>query len=260
MRQEKAPSLVLKAMKSGGLSLDWKIMPLGSKGAPIGLHLYCIPPPGTKQGDIGPGSTIASSPFHAELWSLAPLQRVNSVMFYEDGNSSSLDSAWVDESRKTIPVLQIRFGVGDVGEWKQIVFPQGILKPGVLQSFSFAENSHLKMSGKENGKLVLVESWTNDESKERTALYRFNGERFIDDKAVWFVLGPTTKTRAEAEAWLKKNPRHGASELIETSKFPGLKPGLWAVVFERCQDRDYADGRAKSLASSGISAYAKKAK
>jgi hypothetical protein len=260
MKQEKAPSPVLKAMKLGGLSLDWKTMPLGSKGAPIGLHLYCVPPLGTKQEDIGPGSTIASSPFYADIWSLAPLQKVNSVMFYEDGNSTSLDFAWVDESRKIAPVLQIRFGVGDVGEWKVLSFPQGIAKPAVLQSFSFAENSHIKMSGKENGKLVLMESWTNDENKERTALYRFNGERFIDEKAVWFVLGPTTKTRAETEAWLKKNPRSATAELIETRKFPGLKPGLWAIVFERCQDRDDAESRAKALRATGISAYAKKAR
>ena len=69
MRQEKAPGLVLKAMKPGGLSLDWKTMPLGSQGAPIGLHLYCVPPSGVKPSELGPGSTIASSPFYAEFWS-----------------------------------------------------------------------------------------------------------------------------------------------------------------------------------------------
>jgi hypothetical protein len=68
-------------MKPGGLSLDWKTMSLGPKGAPIGLHLYCFPPKGTKQGDIGSGSTIAASPFYVELWRLAPLQKVNRRKF-----------------------------------------------------------------------------------------------------------------------------------------------------------------------------------
>ena len=261
MRQESAPGAVRKTMKSGGLSLSWQQFPLGPNGAPLGVHLYCVPPPGTKRDDLGPGTTLkASSPFFCEIWSLAPLQKLSSALFYEDGDTRPLTLAWVDESRKSVPVLKFRFGVGDVGEWRLVLFPQGALKPPVVQSFTFAENSLIDMDEKENGKLVFKESWTNDANKEFTALYRFNGERFVDDKAIWFVLGPTTKTRAEVEAWLAKNPHHATAELIETRKFPGLKPGLWAVVFERCQDRAYAEAQAKVLIKSGISGYSKKAK
>lgn len=254
---DSAPTAALKAMPSGSISLRWETFPLGPGGALLGVHVYCVPPKGTGRDTIGPGSSIAPSPFFCEVWEQKPLQRLCRVGFTEDGDLSQLDQTWVDSRRKSVPVLRLRFGVGDVGEWKFLSFPHGLSKPAVVQSFAFAENSHFDPDSQASGKLAPSERWTNDAGKEYRAVYRFDGERFVDDKAVWFVLGPTVKTRAEAEQWLARHPQ-GHPELIETRQFSGLKPGFWAVVFERCQDRAYADSRAKALSVGGVSAYAKK--
>ena len=179
-----APKSVAATLKPGAVSLRWDTLPLGARGAPVGVHLFCIPPKGTRREDIGPGTTIKKSPFFASLWAekSGRWTKLTEVRFSEDGDCSGVQSRWLD-AKKTMPVLLLRFGVGDVGEWQSFTFPRGFGSAAVAQSFGFSENSGVGLDSRDpRGFWQVEDEWTDEKNRTWEAFWRWNGKKFVQTK------------------------------------------------------------------------------
>jgi hypothetical protein len=145
LRQE-PPNEVIASMRPGGISLQWKSVDIGPKVSEVFIHVYVVPtgkfggePGKIKREEITGGTTIADSPFYLDLFREinGKLKRVSTTRFIEDGDVNQIETRWLHPTEKQGPVILLRFGVGDSGEWKLVAYPDGIGGKSFVQSIGF---------------------------------------------------------------------------------------------------------------------------
>ena len=80
--------------------------------------------------------------------------------------------------------------------------------------------------------------------KDSHGLYRWNGREWSDATQKFFLIGATTRTRAEAEKWRDSK---GWGEVLRSDDYPNLKAGYYLAVLERFRSLPEANERANEV-------------
>lgn len=186
-----APTVPVFPMQNGGISLRATAANIGQGRQPVWLHVYCVPKghidgtagPVTRE-DIGPGATIKTSPFFLDIFDTVggKLRRLNSVPFTSAGDCNQLEVRWLHPRRRRDPVILLRFGVGDVGDWMVVPLVHGLRGTPKLQYFGFSADAEGSCTSyfdrtDRRGVLMIVEE-CRDEKRHTVTRYRWNGREF----------------------------------------------------------------------------------
>ncbi len=180
-------------MRPGGISLRYNTFKIGPQRRPVLLHFYVVPnrrvghkkEPINKE-DIIAGSSIPKSPFFLDLFlhKNGKLQKLNSVRFVEDGAIRQVEVRWLQARARRVPVILLRFGVGDGGEWVSITFAKGLRDTPSIQTWGFSGDRDSSCFSRfdtldSRGLMMIREdcSWYESGRRE-THFYRWNGKRF----------------------------------------------------------------------------------
>jgi hypothetical protein len=275
------PAVARAKMTSKGVSLRSEIYTLA--GEPILVHLWCIPKgysvfykdnfpemikmPITAE-QIGASEVLERSPFYFDVFvqEKGRWQFASRALFETVGNAYEIQTRWLRVKEEKGPVFMLRFGVTHWMEWQVVTFPKGIRGAAFAQRFLYGGegDTYVMQEFKKADKagfLQVDEEGNDDGGRGKTqAIYRWNGTRYVDEKAVYFLLGVTTRSKAEAEAARAKEGND--AEVIFTSDYPKLAPGYYAVLIERCQDKKYAEdiARARKIDNKKDPTYVRKAR
>jgi hypothetical protein len=266
MRQEAKvvilPAVAKAKMTPKGISIRSEVYTLA--GEPILVHLWCVPKgysaffkdnfpeqaakPVTRE-QITAGEILERSPFYLDVFvrdeKTKNWQFASRATFETVGNAHEVQTRWLRVREQKGPVFLLKFGITHWMEWQVVTFPKGIRGAAFAQRFLYGgegETYVMQAFKKADAKGFLqVDEEGNDEGGrgKTQAIYRWNGSRYVDEKAVYFLLGVTTRNKAEAEA--ARNKLGGDAEVIFTTDYPKLAPGYYAVVIERFQDKKYAE-------------------
>jgi hypothetical protein len=283
------PTEVKAAMKSGAISLSFETRSIGPNGSPIGLHLFVVPvgrntesirnmgttpPTGPiRREEIQDYDVLKPSPFTLEVFakSNSRWQRINSVTFSQTKNVQKIVTRWLYPKQKTGPVIMLHFGYTHWHEWEVITFAKGLRSPATHQTFLWGgEGEYDYVSQKFDqtnaaGKMIIIEENSegvpdgkNREKQRLTKnIYRYNGREWLNNKAHYFVIGATLKTRAEADKALAKL---GFGEVRPSAYYKGLQPGYYVLILGRYSDLKRAQEQVNGLKeNSKIDVYVKKA-
>lgn len=178
-------------MRPGGISLYGDHAKIGPKGQDLYLHIYVCPKDklnsngkALTRDDISGGTSIQKSPFYLEIFDedRRPKRPLSSVRFVEDGNVNEVLVRWLRPKEKRGPVILMRFGVGDEGEWLIATYPRGPAHRPVLQNLSFgADQTYMAKPHFDgidrHGNLMIWEEYAEGK-KHEIRRYRWSGKRF----------------------------------------------------------------------------------
>ena len=268
------PAQIRAQMRTGAIPLHFETRSIGPNGATVGLQLSVLPTGRDKQGAESIGAEaptgpltlqeikdfpqpLLASPFtldifrkNGEKWA-----RANSVTFWQTKNLQDLSVRWLDAKTKQAPILLLHFGYAHWHEWEVLTFPDGILKPGQTQEFFWGGEGEWDYQTQKfdqtdkNGRLIIAEETSQAAPDEKSALvtkqiYRFDGLEWRDDKAPYFVIGASLKTRAEAEKFRQKI---GFGEIRPSAHYSKLRAGYFIVILARFATLKEAQTRVSEL-------------
>jgi hypothetical protein len=157
-------------MPPGGISLHTEVLNIGPNQSPVIAHFYIVPRTGAKNSEGRPitvddiiNGPIAPSPFYIDLFvrKERSLTRINTIRITEDGDLQELQTKWLRSKERAGPVLLLRFGVDDVGEWWVIALPHGIDGRPILvkKPFSTSETdaTYLRFDQVDRRGLMIIE-------------------------------------------------------------------------------------------------------
>jgi hypothetical protein len=280
--QESIPLAVRSQMKSGGISLRFEKLTLD--GEAVYLHHYVVPK-GRNQAledftgrkprtgaitrdEITPGPILKSSPFYVDLFVEASgaWPRLHSLSYRDEGDISEILVKYLQPRSKRGPILLLSGGYTHWRRWVLLGFPEGIrAKKTFVQDFLHGGEGDYYVFQKfektdPRGYLLIDEETQNDEnSKPQRAVYRWDGERFTDPEARWFIIAASSKRREEMDAFVDRKELIGTAEVTRSNRFPKLAPGLWIVIIERCRTQKAATESASLRRKAGLDCYAKQA-
>ena len=268
-----APTDVQATMRSGGISLQFGEVPIGQEHQKVLLHIYVVPGSQTAVGghtplrreEIVSGTSIVRSPFYADLLvrEKGKLKRLNTVSVTEDGDCR-VQLRWLEPKIRRGPVLLLRFGVGDEGEWHVFAFPDGIEQAATHQFFGFTadeenEGNTLDLDGVDShGMMTVQEHWWAGKKRGMNR-YPWDGVEFADRSRPYFVIAASVKTRAEAEAFVQRHKGLEESEIRPSSHYPKLTPGYFVVIANRLPNLKDAEEFARDQHKDGADCYVKRA-
>jgi hypothetical protein len=287
MRQEAKmialPAVARAKMTPKGISLRREVHTLA--GEPILIHLWCVPkgysmffkdnfPEQAKKPitveQISAGEVLERSPFYLDAFvkdeKTKNWQFASRATFETIGDAHEIQTRWLRVKEKKGPVFLLSFGMTHWMEWQVVTFPKGIRGAAFAQRFLYGgegDSYVIQAFNKADAKGFLqVDEEGNDEGGggKIQAIYHWNGSRYVDEKAVYFLLGVTTRSKATAEA--ARDKEGNDAEVIFTSDYPKLTPGYYAVLIERFQDKKTAEEIAavRNKEDKKASLYVRKAK
>ena len=190
---EALPRDVIAQTQRRGISLRSGVLKIGPQHRKVFFHLYVVPQrkpslrsKSIKREDVVPGSSIPDSPFYLDLFlpENGKMQKVSSARFIEDGDVNRVEIRWLQPQRRRGPVILLRFGVGDEGEWWLVVFAKGIRAKPVLQRVSFSSGRDSSCVSRfdrvdSRGFMIIQEEceWF-EKGTHKTREYHWNGTRF----------------------------------------------------------------------------------
>jgi hypothetical protein len=274
------PPTVRRRVPTGGISVRWQAVNLA--GQTLWLHQYVVPkgrnkyrleelPPAERAkpltaGDILRGEQLEPSPFTVELYAApdapAPL---HAVTFRDECFPAEIFVKYLRPAEKKGPILLLNGGYTHWRSWTLILLPEGVGgKRALVQRFLWGAEGGTGVEQKfektdPKGYLQVDQTAYELGQPDKRTTFRWDGYRFVDPAARWFVLGAVSKRRADAEAFVQKNRATDYAEIIETSRFPRLAPGLYAVVLARCRTSKEASEEAKRFKQIGVECYVKQA-
>lgn len=274
---DETPGIVRQSMPPGAISLRWQKQPI-SQTAAVWLHLYCKPSgrsdeaadmlglekrtgPITRE-EIRPVPGIKSSPFWLDVWqnTSQKWQCVSSARFMQDKDVNELVLRWIDPKNRTGPIVLLNFGFTHWHEWGVITYAKGWRQTPAHQTFFWGGEGESgifqRFDQTRNGRTVIVET-DYEGDKKSTNIYRWNGHEWNDATQKFFLIGATTRTRAEAEKW---RDTKGWGEVLRSADYPNLKPGYFIAVMERFCSLKEAEERERFLKKyNKIDAYVRRA-
>jgi hypothetical protein len=285
MKQKEIPlPPVAKAkMSPKGISLRSEVYTLA--GEPILVHLWCIPkgysvfykdnfPEQVNKpitaAQIDAAEVLERSPFYLDVFvkdeKTKNWQFASRATFEGVGNAHKIETRWLRVKEQKGPVFLLNFGMTHWMEWQVVTFPKGIRGAAFAQRFLYGGEgeTYVMQEFKKADKagFLQIDEEGNDEGDEGKthAIYQWNGSRYVDEKAVYFLLGVTTRNKAEAEAARIKEGND--AEVIFTTDYPKLAPGYYAVLVERFQDKKRAEdiAKARKIDNKKDPTYVRKAK
>lgn len=280
---EQPPKEVIALRKPHAITVRWQWLRLGTEG--VWLHVYVIPtararyspqppPPGHEKDpitrkDIFPGMALEPSPFYVEVYTETKNNKVTRLhrnAFTNESDVSSVAVQYLRPAQKTGAVVVLEGGFTHWRQWTLVGFPNGFRgKSSFVQTFLWGGEGDISVEQTfdktdERGFMQVSEKSSEDGGKhEKRIVYRWNGQRFVDPDARYFVIGAATPTRAECEEYVRTNHREGEVEILQSDKFPNLKPGLFFVLVERTRTMKEAEEQVKLWKTRGLSTYAKRA-
>jgi len=127
---------------------------------------------------------LPDSPFYLTLFTQESgrLRRVNAAKFAEDGDAHRLETRWLHPREKQGPVIMLRFGVGDEGEWVLVTYPDGIAGRAFVQKIGFGGDQSYSSFWRfdlidKRGVMILRNEYEEGEKHEVTFL-KWNGRKF----------------------------------------------------------------------------------
>lgn len=274
---DEAPANVRQTMPQDAISLRWQKQSVSQTDA-VWLHLYCKPSgrsdeaakmfglekrsaPITRE-EITPMPGIKTSPFWLDVWqnSAQKWQRLSSARYMQDKDVNEIVLRWLDPKAKTGPILLLNSGFTHWHEWDVFTYANGWQKTPAHQTFFWGGEGGSGISQRfdqtRNGRTVIVETESEDE-RESTHLYRWDGREWNDATQKFFLIGATTRTRAEAEKWRDEK---GWGEVLRSDDFSNLKAGYYIAVLERFRSLKDANERARLLKKdNAMEAYVRRA-
>lgn len=269
-------------MPKGAISLRYEVHDLG--GEKFGIHHYVLPKgrnpdfesmrgsPAPKgpitRAEITPGPILKNSPFYVDVYSLTggKPNRLHSVSYDDEGDISSLRVKYLQPKTKRGPILLLEGGYTHWKNWVLILFPEGVRgKRAFVQDYLWGgegETYILQKFDKTDSRGYLQ---VDEEERESEAdpikrrVYRWDGERFTDPSARYFVIAATSTKRAEMEEFLKRKVVVHGAEIVRSDRFPKLTPGLFVVVLGRHRTLAAAQEMVKTQKQAGYDCYAKQA-
>jgi hypothetical protein len=274
------PTSARAKMLPKGISLRSEVYTLA--GEPILIHLWCIPKgystfykdnfpeqvklPITRE-QITASEVLVRSPFYLDVFvkEKGNWQFASRAMFEEMGDTHEIQTRWLRVKEQKGPVFLLKFGMTHWLEWQVVTFTKGIRGAAFAQSFLFGGEgeSYVTQEFKKadrKGYLQVDEEANDGEAKGKTqTVYHWNGSRYVDEKAVYFVLGVTSRKKADVEAARQKEGPN--AEIIFTTNYPKLAPGFYAILIGRYRDKAEAEQTANACNKEDPkrSAYVKKA-
>lgn len=277
------PSVALARMPKGAVSLRFETRQIGADT--VGLHLFALPkgrnpnaanlptaaqkqPPITRAEILTGGDVLNPSPYFADIftrdgstWTLR-----HRAEFSDTGNPGLLSVKYLRPVRREGPIFFLDGGYSHWKRWVLIVLPGGIRSgKAFVQAIPWGGEGEYSYSVPRfdttdaHGFMTINEvNRTDEKTPEVKRTYRWNGERFVDRSARYFLIADVSKNRAEAEAACKKLGIDSA-EVVRTSGYSKLKPGLYAVVLSRLRTSAEANQRRQEQTKAGIPCYVKRA-
>jgi hypothetical protein len=259
------PAAVAQAQPTGNLSQRWQLTPIKNNGEPVYAHVACVPSTATGSSATGAPRT----PFRLEFWAKSAEQtyrKIASIPFTETGDCNALQSRWLYPKKKTGPMLLLRFGAGDVGDWMVFTWADGDLTKTPIQDiFGFSGDSEdyyiaPRFDTVDAQGRLAVRVDESDNGKQTTTLHQWeSGSGFVDPKAAWFVIVGSAKTKAEARRLLSQHPDWGILPILSSSRYPKLAPGHYILVIARRRNKQEAVNLATAYKRYGSDSYAKQA-
>jgi hypothetical protein len=142
-------------MTHGGISLRTEVLNIGPNRSPVIAHFYIVPPKGAKNSAGHPltvddfwSDDYPPSTLHIDLFVRTgkTLRRINSLRYTDAGLPKYVESRWLRPKDRFGPVLLIRFGAGDDGEWWVLAFPHGLKRPPHFTAKGFIGLEHMQES------------------------------------------------------------------------------------------------------------------
>jgi hypothetical protein len=280
--QESIPSRVRSRMKPGGISLRFEKRTLD--GETVYLHHYVVPkgrsqdyetyttqkPPSgpITRDEITPGPILKISPFFVDAFieEGGAWRQLHSLSYWDAGITDTILVKYLQPRLRHGPILLLSRRQPHYLGWILLGFPDGIRKEKsfVQQFVSFGEGDYYAMQKFEKTDprgylLVEEESREGEESQPQRVTYRWDGERFSDPQARWFVIAAASKRKEEMDAYLERKQLIGTVEVTRSDRFPRLAPGLWMVIIERCRTQKAAIESVSLRRQAGLDCYAKRA-
>jgi len=269
---EQAPADVQAKMRPGGVSLRFGQAPIGLDRQQVLLHVYVVPKSLTTAGgvplhraDIQSGTSLPMSQFYLDLLirEKGLLRRLNTVSFEEDGDVNASRVRWLEPKTRRGPVLLLRFGVGDIGEWHLFAFPKGVERAAVQKVFAFSGDQDsmntLHFDAVDaHGKMTVLEEWSEGD-KEGVNRYPWNGVEFEDRTKPYFIIAASVKTRVGAKTFVQHHKGLEDSEIRSSNHYPGLLPGYFIVIATRFEKQADAQIYAKEARKEGTACYVRRA-
>jgi hypothetical protein len=274
------PPEAIATLRPGAISLRWESKEIN--GEKIWLHLSVVPKgrhPNNpiepalakapiKREDITEGPVLKESPFTLDIFATGKngkLTRLHTLTYLDEGDISGITLKWLQPAQKQGPLLLIEGGYTHWKWWRVLGFPNGVRdKKQFDQYFLWGGEGDIYVTQRfdktdKRGYLVVEETSANESHKERTYRYTWNGEQFTDQEANYFLIAATTKTRAEAEEFVKKHGFGDQVTVLPTSRYAKLAPGLFAVVLGRYHTQKEANEESAFWKKNGTDCYAKRA-
>lgn len=285
---EPPPPEALALMPPKAISLRWEPRDFG--GERVWFHHYVTPRGRSKTGgaaaagdkpdtttpitrkDIFVGPALETSPFTLDLFARktadGKLTRFHTATYLDESDVSAITVKYLQPKKKLGPLLLLESGFTHWKSWHLIGYPDGVRgKRHFVQTFLWGGEGAAYIGQRfdktdRRGFLLVEEVSKEDEfAREKTILYHWDGERFTDPQARYFVIAASLKTWAEAEAFVKKAALTlpGSVEIVLSDRYPKLRPGMWVVILFRCRTQQEANGYARGQNDSGRECYVKRA-
>jgi hypothetical protein len=279
---QNAPSAVRDGMPPGAISLRYETRELD--GERVGIHHYVLPkgrhpeyenlrgspsPTGPiTRDEITPGPILKESPFYVDVYSLAGGKptRLHSVTYNDEGDISALRVRYLRPKEKRGPILLLEGGYTHWKSWVLLIFPDGIRgKRATVQDFLWGGEGETYIlqqfdTTDPRGFLQVTEEERESEADPiKRRVYRWDGERFTDPEARFFVIAATSKKRAEMDDFLKRKVVVHGAHIVRSDRYPKLTPGLYVVVLGRHRTLAEAREMAKTQKQAGYDCYVKQA-
>lgn len=260
----RVPAAVRRAMKPGGISLEYLSLPTGSVGVRAWAHLYAVPPKGVSPEGARAGTPFTRAsvkegllprpcPFYLDLFTQAGkgLERRATVLFQQQVSPIEIRTLWREPGNKRGLVLLLNFQIGNSGAWHVLSLDER-LQPLARQEFWFAYDTaepdyrtDVLFDRTDARGLRKVGVFVSEGEKKQTFWHEWKGSAFVDPEARYFVVAAVHKTRRAAEAFVARQqlPEY---EIVSTDDYEQLPPRAYAVVVKRLRDERQAEGYVES--------------
>jgi hypothetical protein len=276
------PPDIFSQMRPGAISLQLETRKLASYGDVL-LHLSVVPKGHSREREVMLGEkrtgpvrrehidtmpSVEPSPFYLDFFTRrgGSLKRLNSVRFIETKNVQEIVVRWLEPARRRGPVFALRFGFTHWSEWVVITFLQGLNGTASVQQFLFGGESGTGIAqrfdrvDKRGFMMVQEDSYEpNEKTKEpydqttSTIFYYWDGLDFADRAARYFVIAASVKSRAEAEAFVRRHQMEDVAQIRPSSHYAKLHPGYFIVILSRHRNKKEALERAGAYRNEGAS-------
>ena len=247
--KDKVPTTALQAMPKGAISLQSKTFKLSSGN--VLLHLYTVPagyaaeaqymglekPTGPiKREDITTGPSLSPSRFWMDVFTQKgkQLKRLNSVPFIQSKDANNIQFRWLYPAKKQGPIILMHFGYTHWHERVLLAFPQGFSDPYTVQEFFWGNEGETsivqRLHKTDNAGRLVIEEEDTDEGRTTKRLYQWDGVEWAQPHLPYFVIGASTKTKAQAETWIG---RYKQGYARPSSHYKKLRRGYYIVLLNR---------------------------